>query len=123
MNFVYAFRIHVAMLAVFALLVAIAHLFGPEEAVSAAKASRWGSLISAAMWVWLLSWLWMLIQSWVMLVRSWKTRTSGENAKLFMALFLFIFSPPIISIGDASKSIRNSYEKKPNQPAQPTPGS
>ena len=45
----------------------------------------------AAMWVWLLSWLWLLIQSWVMLLRSWKTRVSGENAKLFLILFFFNF--------------------------------
>jgi hypothetical protein len=80
-----------AMFAVFLLLVVTAHLLGPEEAVAAAQASHWGSIISAAMWVWLLSWLWMLIQSWVMLVRSWKTRGSGENVKLFLILFLFNF--------------------------------
>jgi hypothetical protein len=91
MSLVYAFRIHLATFAVFLVFAIFGLVVGPEKANAAVHTPVPEFIITTAMWLWMLSWLWLLIQSWVMLVRSWKTRVSGENAKLFFILFIFSF--------------------------------
>jgi hypothetical protein len=91
MSLLYAFRIHLATFAIFLAFAIFGLVVGPEKANATVQKPLPGFITWAAMWTWTLSWLWLLIQSWVMLVRSWNTRTSGENAKLFLILFFFNF--------------------------------
>jgi hypothetical protein len=88
----YIFRVHLAVFAVFLALAIFGLAVGPDRANAVVHQTAPGTLMTIAMWIWLLSWFLLLVFSWVMLARSWHLRTSGENTKLFLILFFFQFS-------------------------------